>query len=336
MPIKPSVPGVPYLGGRQNFFPDPHLAYMADRMRPYDPARPGDAALVGLPFDGGVVSHRRGARFGPQVIRELLCDCTSYNLDLDVDLSEFDLVDCGDVEVSITDFDETHRRVEAVLTTLFETGMPLLILGGDHSLTYPSITALSSSLPGRRIGVIDFDTHLDIRSDWEHNAGLWARQVQDLPGGVVRGRNVVQIGVHGFAYSRYYYQRALEMGMSLYRPADVRRMGIEGVMQQALEQAADGVDALYISVDIDVVDAPYAPGTNEAPHGGMQPWEVIAGVVQAAQHPLTRALDIMEIAPPLDLNGITANLGVELSMQFLSGLALRKTRRPPVEGTLCE
>lgn len=329
--MRSSDPGIPYLGDRQNFFPDPHLSYMSDRIRPFDPACPGDAALVGLPFDGGVVSHRRGARFAPQVVRELLRDCTTYNLDLDVDLSDFDLVDCGDVQVAITDFDETHRRVEAALTPLFDTKMPLLILGGDHSLTYPSITALAHSLPGRRIGVIDFDTHLDIRSDWERNAGLWARQVQELPGEVVRGQNIVQIGVHGFAYSRYYYHRAIEMGMSLFRPADVRRLGIEHVMQQALERAADGVDALYISVDIDVVDAPYAPGTNEAPHGGMQSWEVIAGVVQAAQHPLTRALDIMEIAPPLDLNGITANLGVELSMQFLSGLALRKTKSAVVE-----
>jgi len=317
---------IPYLGGKTDFFPDPNLKLLRDIIQPFDVATVPEIGIVGLPFDGGVVSHRRGARFAPKIIRDIMLECSTYNLDLEVDVENLNIADCGDVDVVTGDYDETHRRVELALTALFHKNMTMLVIGGDHSLSAPSIKALCNTLVGKKVGVIDFDTHYDIRSGWERNAGLWVREIQEIPGNAVLGKNIVEIGIHGFAYSKYYSDVVKNMGISVFKPTDVRKLGIEQVMEKAIEIASDGTDAIYVSVDIDVVDAPYAPGTNDAPHGGMMPWEVVQGIVQAAQHPLTRAIDVMEVAPPLDNNLITSNLGVEILMQFLGGLSLRKKR----------
>lgn len=313
-----------YLGGRSNFFPDPYIVSAADIIQPFQSGKPADVGIVGIPFDGGVVSHRLGARFGPQAVREDLREYTTYNSDLDVDIRDLHIVDCGDIEIAITDFEETHRRVEAVLTQLFETGMTLLILGGDHSLSAPCVRGLCNALNGRQIGVIDFDAHHDVRSGWGRNSGLWVREIQEDPRAPVRGTNIVQIGIRGFSYSEYYRDAVRAMGITVFRPVDVRTRGIEAVMAEALERASAGTDAIYVSVDIDALDPPWAPGTNSPVHGGLMPWEVVAGVVLAGRHPLTRALDIMEIAPPLDVNRVTSTLGAEIAMQFLSALALRR------------
>jgi formimidoylglutamase len=318
---------IPYLTNNHNFFPDPNLVLVSEIIKEFQPDKPADAGIVGIPFDRGVISHRQGSRFAPKVVRELLADCTTYNLDLDVDIKDLHLVDCGDVDVSIVDYDETHSRIEKALTHLFKHGMAMVIIGGDHSASYPSIKALCNSMPDQKIGIIDFDSHYDIRSGWNRNAGLWAREVQELPGNQVNGSNIVQIGIHGFSYSRYYRDMITQMGISVVKPSEVRKYGMAKVMEKAITIASDGTDAIYISVDIDVMDPPYAPGTNDAPHGGLVPWQVIEGVVLAGLHPLTRAIDIMEISPPLDVNNITANLGAEIIMQFLSALALRKSTK---------
>ena len=316
---------IPYLGKRSNFFPDPNVTLVADVIQPFTLARlAADAGVVGVPYDGGDISYRLGSRFGPQAVREDLLEYSTYNIDLDVDIRNLRIVDCGDVEVMITDYDETHRRVEAAVGPLFETGMTLLIVGGDHSLSGPCVKALCGAAGGTRVGVIHFDAHHDMRSGWGRNAGLWVREIQEHPRTPVRGQNIVQIGIHGFSYSEYYRDIVKAMGITVFKPADVRTRGIEAIMAEALERASTGTDAIYVSVDIDVLDPPYVPGTPSPAHGGMMPWDVVQAIVLAGRHPLTRALDVMEIAPPLDMGRITSTLGAELLMQFLSALALRK------------
>ncbi len=319
---------IPYLGGETRFFPDPHLRLIKDIVRAYPDDDRGAAGrvgigLVGIPFDRGVTSHRQGARLAPHSVREALFDCSTYNLDLDVDIGHLTIADCGNVETVVDDFEETHRRVEEALTPLFGAFGCLLIIGGDHSLSAPSIRALARSMPGKKIGIVDFDTHFDVRSGWEGNSGMWAREVQEIPGSPVSGRNIAQIGVHGFDYSEYYRDVVREMGLAVFRPRDVRRRGMEDVMAEALERAADGVDALYVTVDIDVLDPPFAPGTNKPAHGGLMGWELVEGVVMAGGHPLMRGLDLMEIAPPLDEQSITVDMGAEVLAQFLGACALR-------------
>jgi arginase family enzyme len=174
------------------------------------------------------------------------------------------------------------------------------------------------------VGVVDFDTHHDIREGWERNSGLWAREVLQIQGRPIKGSNFVQVGVHGYRYSSYYHKKLKEYGVRLYSTLDVRRDGMESVVESALRSASDGTDAIYLSVDIDVLDQAFAPGTNASYPGGLMPEDLMEGVFHVGTHPLVRAMDLMEIAPPLDANNMTSRRGADVLLSFLCGLARGK------------
>ena len=310
-------------------FPDPHITWLSDVVMPWSGSAAIDVGILGIPFDRGVASHRQGARFGPKVVREELYASSDYCIHHGTTYSQMRLRDLGNVDVALMDYDETHRRVESVLTRLFELGVPIMTIGGDHSLTSPIVKALCASMgKGGRVGVIDFDTHHDVREGWERNSGLWSREVLKISGRPIRGSNFVQIGVHGYRYSSYYHRKLEEYGVRLRTTLDVRKEGMESVVEEALRSASDGTDAIYLSVDIDVLDQVFAPGTNASYPGGLVPEDLMEGVFHVGKHPLVRAMDVMEIAPPLDINNMTSRRGVDVILSFLCGLANRKNRAP--------
>jgi len=306
-------------------FPDPNLKWMSNVVKQWDGVSKADAGILGIPFDRGVVSHRQGARFGPRGVREAFYGNTDYCVDHDVCYSDMSLVDLGDVEVDVKGYQETHKRVESVAEKVYSTGIKVMAIGGDHSLTSPIIKGVCRNLPkGGKLGVIDFDSHFDIRSGWDENSGLWAREILEIEGRPVDGRNLVQIGVHGYVYSRYYREQVKRYGLTSYTPLDIRRKGMEAVIDEALEIATDGVDALYLSVDIDAVDQTFAPGTNAPFPAGLYPQDLLVAVFEIARHPLIKGMDLMEIAPPLDVNDMTSRLGAEILLYFLCGLKTKK------------
>jgi formiminoglutamase/agmatinase len=305
-------------------FPDPHIRWLSEVVKPWTGSGSIDAGILGIPFDRGVASHRQGARFGPKVVREELYASSDYCIHHGVSYSKMKLRDLGNIDVNVMDYDVTHKRVESTLEELFSLGVPIMTIGGDHSLTSPIVKGLSQALGHKpRIGIIDFDTHHDIREGWTRNSGLWSRELLQLPGQPVRGKNFVQIGVHGYRYSLYYHQRLQEYGVRLHTTLDVRRKGMEAVAEESLGAASDGTDAIYLTVDIDVLDQAFAPGTNAAYPGGLMPEDLMEGVFGGGKHPLVKAMDVMEIAPPLDLNNMTSRRGADVLLSFLCGMANR-------------
>lgn len=307
---------------------DPHITRLGQIAREWDGSERADAAIVGIPFDGSIDHRaRRGARLGPCFIREVLYAKSTFYLELDTDIGNLKIVDCGDVNVT-TNFRESHRRIEAALTPIFESGMVPVIIGGDHSATYPSIRALCNSMEdGKRLGVIDFDSHHDCRSGLEEVSGLWVREIQEIEKTTVRGKNIVQIGVHGSAYSQFYRDYVRKTGITVFTPIDVRKRGVDTITKEALDLASDGVDVIYVSVDIDVLDQTFAPGTLAPTPGGLTSWDVIESIIEISRHPLVRALDIMEVAPPLDADNMTSKVAAEIIMNFLCGLSQKKSSK---------
>lgn len=305
-------------------FPDPNLTWLCQVFKEWDGTSRADAGIVGIPFDRGVVSHRQGARLGPKYLRDALYFYTDYCIEHDQVLSRLKLVDIGDIEVDITNYHETQRRVESAMTEIFRSGTIPLVVGGDHSNSYPCVKALCNATQGKRIGVIDFDSHHDVRSGWKENSGLWAREIQEIEGRPIKGENVVQIGVHGYVYSTIYRDFVRKSGMKIYTPLDLSKKGPLEVSEEALERATDGTDAVYVSVDIDVLDQAYAPGTNAPFPGGITTRELTSAIFEIAKNPLVLAMDLMEIAPPLDFNELTSKVGAEVLMNFLCGLSARK------------
>ncbi|MBC7259706.1 MAG: agmatinase family protein [Chloroflexi bacterium] len=285
-----------------------------------------DAALVGFPFDGGTVGGRAGSRHAPREIRLAFTASRTYDPHLDVELSDsLTVVDAGDIAVVYTNVQRTLEQGQMAIARLLQNKAVPIIIGGDHLITYPCLRALMETTPGR-IGVINFDSHFDVRvsSGGEISSGTPFRMAMERSGGKFSPRNFVEIGPHGFHTQRVYRRYLDEQGCLLFTSHDVHRRGIHDVLEQVIARATDGVDALYVSVDIDVLDMAWAPGTNNPTPGGLTALQILEAVAVLGRHPLTRAFDLVEISPPLDVANTTVIMGREIVMNFLGGLALRK------------
>jgi formiminoglutamase len=314
--------------------PEPHVEWLNQIVQEWNQESTADAGLVGIPFDRGIVVPRLGARLGPRSIREVLYSSTTYSFELDADLSLLRLVDCGDIDVDIMNYGETHRRVEQVLAQVFGAHIIPLIVGGDHSLSYPCVKALCRSM-GKdvRVGVIDFDAHLDCRADWKENHGLWVREIQEIEGGQVRGVNIVQIGIRGYGYSPFYRDYVKKNGMIVFTAREVKEKGINSVIEQAVETAMDGTDVIYVSVDIDALDQASAPGTSSPLPGGLDSWELLSSLYYIGKKCLVGALDLMEVSPLLDICNMTSRTGASVILNFLCGLTKNKAQTGKVSNT---
>lgn len=300
------------------FVPDQYDVEVCDILKPWRTLDRADVGVVGVPFDTAVMM-RRGCRFGPAGVREALIFSTSYEPGLDIDLADgLLLTDFGDVDVVHTDVLETHRRVEGVLTAIHQLGVLPAVIGGDHSLAYPNVKALCNATKGR-VGVISIDAHLDVRHSHhgEISSGTPFRRVlEEIPGKPVLPENLVEVGINGWHNTRYYMDYIREMGIRVIPAREVHRRGIDAVVKEALQQATKGVDALYLTVDIDALDFAFAPGTCAPNPGGLTSTQVLEAVFQIGQHPLLRGFDLVEVAPPLDVQNLTAQMGAAIVMQF--------------------
>jgi formimidoylglutamase len=308
---------------------DPYDVTFSDIVRPYQEIATADVGIVGIPFDTCTL-QRRGGRFGPTGIREMLANANTYEAGLGVDLSSnISVADFGDIDVLLTDPIATHGRVTEVLSAIHQTGVIPIALGGDHSLTFPCIRALCNATVGR-VGVIVFDGHFDVRESMhgELNSGTSFRRIfTELEGSRIWGANVVEIGISGWYNSNYFYKYTQEMGMTIFPAREVHLRGISPVIEEALVKATDGVDALYCSVDIDCLEAAFAPGTSIPSPGGMTSFQLLEAVYTIARHPKLRAFDVMEVAPPLDYGNLTSRIGANVVMQMIGGLKTRKDER---------
>lgn len=311
-----------------NWVPDEYDVGLRDIMVDWREADSADIAIVGVPFDTAVVG-RRGCRFGPESVRKSLVFSNVYDPGLDVDLSRgFTVTDFGDVDVLQTEVLGTHKRVERVVTAIFHTGVTPAIIGGDHSLTFPNAKALINVTEGN-VGVINIDSHLDVRHSHhgEVSSGTPFRRLMEEPERPVSSENFVEIGINGWLNSRYYMDYCRDKGVTVIPARDVHRRGVDEVIAQALKIATNGVEALFLSVDIDSVDLSAAPGTCAPSPGGLTPYEVLEMVWQIGQHPMCRAVDMMEVAPSLDSAGVTSMMGAAIIMNFMGAVKARKERK---------
>lgn len=306
------------------FVPDEYDVELADLIQDWRAVDRVDVGFLGIPFDTSVMI-RRGCRFGPSGVRRSLMLSTSFEPGLNVDLAEgITIADFGDVDVVHTDVHETHRRIETVLTPIFEAGVMPIVIGGDHGTTYASVKALTNAVDGR-IGVINIDAHLDVRISHhgEISSGTPFRRLLDLPGQPLRPENFVELGINGWHNSAFYMRWCREQGITIISAREVHQRGIESVVDDALEIAGRGVEALYVSFDIDSLDAAYAPGTCAPNPGGLTGYQALEAVFRAVQHPKVRGFDLVEVAPPLDVLDLTSYMGAAVAMQAVGATKVR-------------
>ncbi len=280
--------------------------------------RSGQVAVVGAPFDMGT-TYRSGARFGPQAIRRISALYDSYSLDMAVDLQEeLDLVDVGDIFVIPSNLEKTFDQIDRAVSWLAGKGAFPVILGGDHSIGYPDVRGLAPHIGGR-IGIIHLDRHIDIQErdmDERMHTTPWfhATNIPNAP-----PTNLVQVGIGGWYGSRPGIKVARERQTTVLTISDIESIGIERAVEAALEVAWKGADAVYLSFDIDSVDAGFVPGTGSPEAGGLLPREALKMLRMIAREGLC-GMEVVEVAPPYDVSDMTALLACRAVMDVLGTL----------------
>lgn len=308
----------------QAAFKDQMETKVAHWIRQWDGQEQLLAGIIGIPLSKPSISHS-GASMLPAAIRAAFKSFTTYSLEYGVDLQDLAVRDLGDIQMHVTDIAECHRRIEESLCVLYKAQPNLIpiIFGGDHSTSCPSLKAFVGRQPGRKVGIIHFDAHHDVRNfeDGGVTNGTPFRGI--LESGVVKGHNIVQIGIRGFMNSKPYHDYVKSKGVHVYTSRDVRRIGIDAVLDQALLLAGDGTEVLYISFDVDVIDQAYAPGCPAIGTGGMHPWDALDALYRLGTLPQVQGLDFVCIDPTVDVRNVTSRLAVQFMLSFLAGMAVR-------------
>ena len=289
-------------------------------------ARNVDVAIVGAPFDD-LVTHRPGARFGPRAIREAQNSSGSLN-SLQLGIEPFEhltVVDAGDANIVPANWERAHAMIYRKVREVAETGAIPIVLGGDHSITWPSATAIAEIRRPGSIGIVHFDAHADTAPDsWGQLASHGSPMRRLIESGAVKGRNFVQVGLRGYWPPVAVLDWMREQGMRYHLMTEIEERGAEAVVADAIAEALDGPDAIYLSLDIDVVDPGLAPGTGTPEPGGMLPREVLRAVRQIVGAVELAGMDIVEVSPPYDWAESTAMIANRAALEAISALAVRR------------
>jgi agmatinase len=293
--------------------------------------RRADVAIVGAPLDEAV-SYRPGARFGPRAIRQASYTDGRYSLQLDVEpFDVLDVVDAGDANIVPAALERGHAMVFRKVLEVARTGAIPIVLGGDHSITWPSASAIAELRHPQRIGVVHFDAHADAANDdWGVLAGHGTPMRRLIESGAVAGRNFVQVGLRGYWPPPHVFEWMRENGMRWHLMREIEERGAEAVVDEAIEQALDGPDAIYLSIDIDVLDPGMAPGTGTPEPGGLLTRELLRAVRRIVGRVELAAMDIVEVSPPYDQAEVTATAAHRCALEAISALATRKRDGHPV------
>ena len=285
-----------------------------------------DVAIIGAPVDDAV-SHRSGARFGPRAIREAQYTSGSIH-SLQTGIEPFEVltvVDAGDANIVPAWLDRAHALIYRKVREVAETGAIPIVLGGDHSITWPSATAIAEVRRPGSIGIVHFDAHADTANDdWGVLAGHGTPMRRLIESGAVKGRNFVQVGLRGYWPPVETFEWMREQGLRYHFMTEIEERGAEAVVADAIAEALDGPDAIYLSVDIDVIDPGMAPGTGTPEPGGMLTREVLRAVRQVVLAVELAGMDIVEVSPPYDHAETTAMAANRIALEAISALAVRR------------
>lgn len=272
-----------------------------------------DIAVVGVPFDSGV-TYRPGARFGPAAIRQVSRLLKPYHPALDVSpFAQAQVVDAGDIAANPFDIEAAVDQVREGIAGLLNTPeQRVMIFGGDHTIALPALQAINR-VHGP-VALVHFDAHLDTWDTYfgapcTHGTPFRRAAEQGL---LVKDRSA-HIGIRGSLYDRADLLDDESLGFTVVHCRDIDRIGVDGVVQRIRERV--GEHPVYVSVDIDVLDPAFAPGTGTPEIGGMTSRELVA-ILRAMRGLHIVGADVVEVAPAYDSGEVTAvaaaNLGYEL------------------------
>lgn len=288
----------------------PHVPPRAAELR----AAGARAAIYGIPWDSTSIS-RTGANYGPRGIREVSCQFLSYNATLDFDLVEaLSPVDCGDASVVLANAERTFGAAQADIGEILDAGALPVVFGGDHSVTIPAVRAVRERR--ERPGLVLIDTHLDTALDV---GGETLNHCCPISRAVDAGfppEQIALVAINGWMNPRSELAYCRERGITVIWLEEIWEHGTGAAAERALEVAGGG-DGLYLSIDVDSLDAAFAPGTCVPTPGGLTARELIELVRAVAAHGLV-GVDVVEPAPSLDATSRTSGIAARIALDAMA------------------
>jgi agmatinase len=280
-----------------------------------------DVAIVGAPMDE-LVSDRPGTRFAPRAIRGAGV-VPGRHLEAGLDpFAELRVVDFGDAPVIPADAVRSHSAIEATVGQVLAAGAMPVVLGGDHSITEPAVRACAA-VHGP-VGMVHFDTHTDTGEEVygvELSHGTPMRHLVD--DGHVTGARYAQIGLRGYWPGEAEFAWQAGHGITSLFMHDIRDLGIREVLRRAI--AAVGAGPTYLTVDVDVLDPAFVPGTGTPEPGGMTALDLLLAVRTVAAELDLIGVDVVEVIPTgvgsADYSALVADRVIR---EALTGLAMRR------------
>lgn len=271
-----------------------------------------DIAITGIPFDGGT-TYRPGPRFGPRHVREQSVIIRPWNPVLN--LNPFDrwrIADYGDLSINPLSLDDTYNRITTQLNEIADAGARTLCVGGDHSILLPILRSVH-----RRFGpvaLVQFDAHNDTWGGYfgsPHSHGTPVRRAVEE--GLLLEGSVLQVGLRGQVYSKDDFEFGRQHKFSVVTADEFHHNGLAPV-EKVLKRFRG--KPLYLSLDIDVVDPAFAPGTGTPQVGGLSSFQILE-LVRSLRGQSFVGADLVEVSPPYDNGEITSLLAANLLYEIL-------------------
>jgi len=302
---------VPRFGGPSTFARLPRIDEV-DRV---------DLAIVGVPFDSGV-SYRPGARFGPGHVRAASKLLRDYNPVQDVEpFAVQQVADAGDIACNPFDIAEAVRQIDEGARAIAAAGAKLVTIGGDHTIALPLLRVIHEQ--HGPVAVVHFDAHLDT---WDTYFGApvthgtpFRRASEE---GLIDRTGSMHVGIRGPLYSRTDLTDDGVLGFQVIGAHDMDDLGWRGAVDRIKARVGDR--PAYVSLDIDVLDPAFAPGTGTPETGGLTPREAQA-ILRGLKGIDVIGGDVVEVAPQYDATTNTAMVGAQMLFEIFSLTVLGKS-----------
>ncbi|HET6909132.1 MAG TPA: agmatinase [Mycobacteriales bacterium] len=274
-----------------------------------------DVAVVGTPFDGGT-SFRPGARFGPAHIRESSRLLRPYNQSQRVlPFADQQVVDAGDIAANPFDIGTALKQIELGARDVLQRAKRVVVLGGDHTIALPMLRAVHA-VHGP-VALVHFDAHLDTWDTYfgaPYTHGTPFRRATEE--GLIDRSAALHIGIRGPLYDELDLTRDSALGFAVVTADEVDDLRPAGVAERIVSRVGDR--PLYVSVDVDVMDPAFTPGTGTPEAGGLSSRELLRILRGLAGCNLV-GVDVVEVAPAYDHASIT---GVAASHVIYEAISL--------------
>ena len=293
-----------------------------------------DVAIMGASVDMSIGA--RGTAFGPQAVRtgervgiwgqkNLMEHFAHPHVGTVVWQSVLNVVDYGDAPIDIQSQERSFPAVHKMVKEIAEAGVIPIIVGGDHSLSYPNIVAITDVYGKGNVGVVHFDAHFDGEPGFFGHYvshGSWVKLVIDE--GHVKGKNFIQVGLHSLSPGPVAMAWMRKNQMRYHMMAEIEARGWDAVMKDVFAEALDGPKYIFISIDYDCLEPGFAPGMGTPEPGGMTPMQLMNCIRGVAAQSQVVGVDLVEVNPIVDPSYVSAQIAVRLLGEALTGIAMHK------------